>query len=140
MPTACELSSGPERDMSVTCNLGVWWSYSRDAAHDVADLLTLNSTQLFGGKCVLFLKKIEMIMEENEKLGLLLKDKTGNFQGISSFLGATLVVLSESQCALPRLLGGCFWDLLVRPTAWHVAGPQERVAVMFPPVVMGGRV
>ena len=81
-----------------------------------------------------------MIMEENEKLGLLLKDKTGNFQGISSFLGAMLVVLSESQRALPCLLGRCFWDSLLRPTAWHVAGPQERVAVMFPPVVMGGRV
>ena len=126
----------------MTCNLGVWRSYSRDAAHDVADLLTLNSTQLFGGKCVLFIlkKKIEMITEENEKLGLLLKDKTGNVQGISSFLGAMLVVLSESQRALPRLLGGCFWDSLLTPTAWHVAGPQERVAVMFPPVVMGGRV
>lgn len=79
-------------------------------------------------------------MEENEKLGLLLKDKTGNFQGISSFLGAMLVVLLESQRALPHLLGGCFWDSLVRPTAWHVASPQERVTVMFPLVVMGGRV
>lgn len=63
-------------------------------------------------------KKIEMIMEENEKLGLLLKDQTGNFQGISSFLGAMFVVLSESQRALPALLEGCFWDALVRPTAW----------------------
>lgn len=45
-------------------------------------------------------------MEKNEKLALLLKDKTGNFQGVSSFLGATLVILWESQCALPTLSGG----------------------------------
>lgn len=32
-------------------------------------------------------------MQENEKLALLLKDKTGNFQGISSFPGAMFVVL-----------------------------------------------
>ena len=62
-----------------------------------------------------------MIMEKNEKLALLLKDKTGNFQGISSFLGATLVILLESQCALPTLFGGCFWDVLVK--SWVGQGP-----------------
>lgn len=49
------------------------------------------------GKCILFiLKKIEMIMEKNEKLALLSKDKTGNLQGTSCFLGATFVILLES--------------------------------------------
>ena len=104
----------------MTCNLGVWQSCAETQHTTWQIFLTLNSTQLFGGKCVLFMlkKKIEMIMEENEKLGLLLKDQTGNFQGISSFLGAMFVVLSESQRALPALLEGCFWDALVRPTAW----------------------
>ena len=92
----------------------------RDAAHDVADLPDTQFYSTLWGKMRPFYvkKKIEMIMEENEKLGLLLKDQTGNFQGISSFLGAMFVVLSESQRALPPLLEGCFWDALVRPTAW----------------------
>lgn len=35
-------------------------------------------------------------MEKNEKLALLSKDKTGNLQGTSCFLGATFVILLES--------------------------------------------
>ena len=34
-------------------------------------------------------------MEKNEKLAEILQDKTGNFQDISCFLGATLAILSE---------------------------------------------
>lgn len=82
-------------------------------------------------------------MEKNEKLALLLKDKTGNFRGISSFLGATLVILLESVCTAHfvwRVLLGCAGEVMGRSRAWHVAGTQERVAVVFPPLVMGGRV
>lgn len=42
-----------------------------------------------------------MIMEKNENLTVLLKDKIGNVQGISGFLGATFqVMLSESRPTL----------------------------------------
>lgn len=75
-------------------------SHTKTRYH-MADLSDAQFYSPIWGKCIPFiLKKMEMIMEKNTKIALLLKDKTGKFQGIFCFLGARLVVLLESQFRL----------------------------------------
>lgn len=55
-----------------------------------------------------------MITEKNEALALLLEDETSYIQG------AKLVILLDSQHALPTLFRGYFWDMVGHgPGTWQ---------------------
>lgn len=79
-----------------------------------------------------------MIMEKNEKLAMLLKDKTGHFQGISCFLGAMLAILLEPCIAhCPLGLDGASetrWEDMGRSRAWH---SQQKELQSFPQLSWG---
>lgn len=108
----------------MACNPGMWLSCANTQHPTWHIFLMLSSTQLFGANAFFDVKeKREMILDKIEELALLLKDKMGNFQGISCFLGASLVMFSESQSARPTVFGvllGRTGEAMARSNAWHL--------------------
>lgn len=85
-------------------------------------------------------EKREMIVEKNEQLAMLLKDKTGHFQGISCFLGAMLAILLEPCIAhCPLGLDGASetrQEDMGRQRAWH---SQQEWSYSLSPSCRGGK-